>query len=208
MNTWITADTHFSHANIIRYCNRPWQKPSDFYTDEFGKVHWVSYDVAQKNAKEMDNAIITNWNSVVGPNDLVYHLGDYCFGREDYDFDKTFRRLNGKIILIKGNHDKLAARNCRKFLEYHPSGLCETVIEGTNVVLCHYAMRVWNRSHHGAFHLYGHSHGTLPDDPNSLSFDVGVDCNNYFPFSWEQVKARMAKKTFKPIDHHGDKEND
>jgi calcineurin-like phosphoesterase family protein len=64
-------------------------------------------------------------------------------------------------------------------------------------------MRVWNKSHHGAWHLYGHSHGTLPDDPNALSFDCGVDCHNYTPISFEQVEAIMAKKTFKPIDHHG-----
>jgi len=64
-------------------------------------------------------------------------------------------------------------------------------------------MRVWNKSHHGAWHLYGHSHGTLPDDKNSLSFDVGVDCHNFTPINFEQVSAIMKKKNFKPIDHHG-----
>jgi calcineurin-like phosphoesterase family protein len=151
----------------------------------------------------MNEALIANWNSLVGLDDLVYHLGDFCFGREEKDFFSIFNRLNGKIILLRGNHDKLTSRYGNRFLEYHHSGLLETVIEGQPVVLNHYCMKVWNKSHRGTFHLYGHSHGTLGEDPNSLSFDVGVDCNNYFPFSWEQVKARMAKKTFKPIDHHG-----
>jgi hypothetical protein len=66
-------------------------------------------------------------------------------------------------------------------------------------------MRTWNKSHRGSWHLYGHSHGTLPDDPHSMSFDVGVDCHNYRPLSFEQVKAVMSKKLFKPIDHHTDR---
>jgi len=52
--------------------------------------------------------------------------------------------------------------------------------------------------------LFGHSHGTLPDDANALSIDVGVDCNNYFPFTFDQIKAKMDKKSFKPTDHHGE----
>lgn len=64
-------------------------------------------------------------------------------------------------------------------------------------------MRVWNKSHYGAWMLYGHSHGSLIDDPNSLSFDVGVDCHNYKPFSFEEVKEIMSHKIWKAIDHHG-----
>ena len=63
-------------------------------------------------------------------------------------------------------------------------------------------MKVWDHSHYGAWQLYGHSHGTLLDDSDSLSMDCGADCNNYYPFSYEDVKAHMAKKTFKPVDHH------
>jgi calcineurin-like phosphoesterase family protein len=55
-------------------------------------------------------------------------------------------------------------------------------------------MRVWNQSHRGALHLYGHSHGTLPDDANSKSFDVGVDCHDYHPISLDRVLAIMATK--------------
>ncbi len=72
-----------------------------------------------------------------------------------------------------------------------------------DIVMLHYSMRVWNKSHHGSWHLYGHSHGTLPDDPNSLSIDVGVDCHNYQPISYDEIKSIMSKKEFKPVDHHG-----
>jgi calcineurin-like phosphoesterase family protein len=65
-------------------------------------------------------------------------------------------------------------------------------------------MRVWNHSHHGSWHLFGHSHGTLTDDTDSLSLDVGVDCWGYSPVSMEQLDAKMATKTFKPVDHHDD----
>jgi calcineurin-like phosphoesterase family protein len=64
-------------------------------------------------------------------------------------------------------------------------------------------MKVWNGSHKGDWQLYGHSHGTLPDDPNALSCDVGVDCWNYFPVSMEQLRAKMKTKNYKSIDHHG-----
>lgn len=179
MNYWFTSDTHFGHANIIKYCKRPFA-----------------------DSVEMNEAIIENWNNVVGANDLVYHLGDFAFGREDYIFDGLIKRLKGLIVFIKGNHDRLAWRNRGKFYAAHDS-YHEIEIGGKDITLCHYAMRVWNKSHHGAWHLYGHSHGSLPDDPNSLSFDCGVDCFGFRPINFDEVAAVMAKKNWLPIDHHG-----
>jgi calcineurin-like phosphoesterase family protein len=178
MKHWFTSDTHFGHANIIKYCNRPF-----------------------KSLEEMDKTIINNWNKVVSAGDIVYHLGDFCFGREDSTFDFYLRRLNGLIIFIKGNHDKLAWRNRRHFYRAYDSYFEEEVNE-QSITLCHYSMNVWNKSHYGAWHLYGHSHGTLPDNPHSLSFDCGVDCTEFTPLSFEQVKEKMAKKLWRPIDHH------
>jgi calcineurin-like phosphoesterase family protein len=66
-------------------------------------------------------------------------------------------------------------------------------------------MKIWRNSHRGSWHLYGHSHGGLHESPNSLSFDVGVDARDYRPISFDEVSKLMAKKTFKPIDHHGAK---
>jgi calcineurin-like phosphoesterase family protein len=73
------------------------------------------------------------------------------------------------------------------------------------IVLCHYAFEVWNKRHFGSWCLHGHSHGTLPSPDHMARYDVGVDNNDYFPVSYEQVKFIMTRKVFKPIDHHGTK---
>jgi calcineurin-like phosphoesterase family protein len=171
---FFTSDTHFGHNNIIKYCNRPFS-----------------------NIDEMGQAIIDRWNSIVKKNDTVFHLGDFCF----HNFNRYFYALNGKIILIKGNHDNEAWKNRDKFFEFRDS-YYEIKIDNQPITLCHYAMLVWNKSHYGAWHIYGHSHGTLPDNPNSLSFDCGVDTHNFYPYSFDEVKEIMSKKIFVPIDHH------
>ena len=80
-NIFFTSDTHFNHTNIIKYAQRP-------YSD----------------AEEMNEDLIKRWNSVVGKNDIVFHLGDFMFGNINRFWE--FRsRLNGKIYLIHGNHD-------------------------------------------------------------------------------------------------------
>ncbi len=66
------------------------------------------------------------------------------------------------------------------------------------VILFHYALRVWNASHWGSYHLYGHSHGSLPDDPTARSFDIGVDCHEYYPLSYNEVKQIMQQKAWSP----------
>lgn len=179
---FFTADTHFGHANIIKYCNRPF-----------------------KTVQEMDETLITNWNNKIGQDDVVFHLGDFSFG----DADKYRKRLNGSIRFIRGNHDKPAEHlhytnknlKDKPFLSFEDVRM--VVIGDQRIWLSHYAHRVWPHSHRGCWHLYGHSHGTLPDDPNALSIDCGVDCHNYTPLSVEDIKRIMNKKTYKPIDHHG-----
>jgi calcineurin-like phosphoesterase family protein len=185
-NIFFTSDTHFNHSRVIEYCNRPF-----------------------KDVETMNEALISNWNSVVTPDDVVYHLGDFAFGNED-GVNRIMQRLNFKHMhFIKGNHDKsfcnwyrMVSHGMGTKVTLHDSYL-ETKIDGNHFTLCHYAMRVWNKSHHGAWHLYGHSHGTLPDDPQSLSFDCGVDCHSYQPITFERVREIMEKKRFKAIDHHG-----
>jgi calcineurin-like phosphoesterase family protein len=158
----------------------------------------------------MDEMLIKNWNSCVQPGDSVYVVGDMCLARPEYGVSRI-GRMNGQKFLIEGNHDKgcLKSQAFRDlFVWVRP--LFELKVPDTDaqdshtqrIVLCHYAMRVWNKSHRGAWQLYGHSHGTLPDDPKSFSMDVGVDPNNYTPLSYSQVKARMSKKTWSPVDHH------
>ena len=188
MNTFFTSDTHFGHANIIKYCKRPFA-----------------------DVREMDNTLIHNWNAIVRPEDTVYHLGDFAVGGGPAA--PYLHRLNGTICFCLGNHDKRLVKTYQdielKLQSYQikraESGipyLREVTIEKQEIVLCHYAMKVWNGSHKGSWQLYGHSHGTLPDDPTALSCDVGVDCWNYYPVSMEQLRAKMKTKAYKPVDHH------
>ena len=79
MEMFFTGDHHFGHANIIKYCNRPFN-----------------------SVEEMDEMLIDEWNYVVNPDDIVYHLGDIAFSMNE--LDKIIRRLNGTIYIIPGNH--------------------------------------------------------------------------------------------------------
>ena len=170
MNTWFIADTHFGHGNIIRYCGRPFQSLADH-----------------------NETIINNWNSVVQPNDHVYHLGDVGFGSPDYLY-RVLQRLRGRIHLIKGNHDDPAIREpaAARFSFIKDTHFVKTQHKGKKIeiFLSHYAHRTWPKSNHGSIHLFGHSHGNMP--PHGLSFDVGVDCWNFTPISLDIVLEKAA----------------
>jgi len=209
-NIWFTADTHFGHFNIAKYCGRPFldaetkAKLADLElqlpNDRTSKTKNEIYGIKNRVTREMDATLIANWNSRIAKDDQVYFLGDFCFA----DTDQTKRyidSLNGNIAFIEGNHDKSVQQFRHLFKPF--TKYMKITIDGIPVILFHYALRVWDRSHHGAYSLYGHSHGSLPDDPNSLSFDCGVDTNNFFPYSWDDVKRKMASKTWKAVDHHG-----
>lgn len=173
MAVWFTSDTHFGHKNIIKYSNRPFN-----------------------SVDEMDEAMIAEWNARVKPDDEIYHNGDFAFHKNP---DRYLSRLNGIKHLIIGNHDSDVCLSSYHWASVQPYK--ELVVNNTKLVLCHYAMRVWNRSHHGALMLYGHSHGSLPGSSQSL--DVGVDCWDYRPVNLYEIQDRM--KTLKPYssgDHH------
>ena len=187
MNYWWSADFHLNHKNIIKYSNRPFS-----------------------NIGEMNEAIMNNWNKCVQPGDTSYFLGDFCFGDEK-SIAEFFRRLNGKIKIVFGNHDKTLRKFSKRDILSHGDlkdrieflgDYVETTINSQFIVMCHYAFRVWNKRHHGSWNLFAHSHGSLKDDINSRSIDVGVDCHNFFPINFIQIKDIMSKKIFKPVDHH------
>jgi calcineurin-like phosphoesterase family protein len=175
---WFTADHHFGHENIIKFCNRPFQ-----------------------TIDEMDTVLFQRWNEKIKHDDTVYHLGDFTLQGMD-KFRMYIGRLNGSINIVPGGHDFRWLDNARKetsgshisileplvtleLPDYSPDGKHPLVI-----VLCHYAMRVWDRSHYGSLHLYGHSHGNLPGIENSM--DVGVDTNNFYPYSVDDVLKKLG----------------
>lgn len=81
MRYFVIGDTHFGHSNIIKYCNRPF-----------------------RDVEEMDRVLIKNWNETVSNHDIVIHLGDFAFCARERA-KEICSQLNGKKILIKGNHD-------------------------------------------------------------------------------------------------------
>lgn len=185
MTIYFTSDLHFFHERVIAYSKRPF-----------------------KNAEEMNEGLITNHNAVVRDEDEIYYLGDISFGKEK-ETESVLRRLNGTKYLLLGNHDRKLRSN-NNLLKYFQwaKDYAEITVEKQFIVLMHYALRTWNKSHYGSWSLFGHSHNSLPDDPNLLSTDVGVDAWNYYPVSFEQLKEHMAKKVWKPIDHHGKRESE
>lgn len=182
---FFTADTHFWHTPIIQYCNRP-----------FASV------------EEMNETLIKNWNAVVPPRGLVYHIGDFAWGRgKGYQVggvENVLSRLNGQIFLIEGSHDKPAKQLIRHFVKILP--LHKIKVEGQDVVLCHYCMRVWQRSHYGSWHLFGHSHNRL--EPIGKSLDVGVDGHGFCPWTWNEIKEYMKTRSdnFNQIQTYGGRE--
>jgi calcineurin-like phosphoesterase family protein len=114
-------------------------------------------------------------------------LGDVCWSGHHKEI---LPRLNGNKILIKGNHDKTAHFKGNLVQVIYDTKMIE--VECQRIWLSHYAHRSWNCSFHGSWHLYGHSHGMLED--YGLSTDVGVDCWDFYPVSFEEIKQHMKGK--------------
>jgi len=181
-----SADSHFFHDNIRKYSNRPFV-----------------------NVSEMNEALVNNWNSVVTNDDIIYFLGDFAMGNVEAAVE-IYKRLNGKEKhLIIGNHDK-DQRIIRMFTTAQQYK--KIYVEDQKIILMHYAMRVWDCSHHGSWKprggkdnpsimLHGHSHGSLQG--NNQSLDVGVDCWNYYPITLEQIEERLVTlPIYSSGDHH------
>ena len=179
---FFTSDNHYFHYNIISSCNRPF-----------------------KDENEMNESLINNWNFVVDEESVVFCLGDFAWG--GYNKWKDIRsRLNGKIILITGNHDnKNLTPTAKVELFEFVTQQMYLRIEGRPVYLNHYPFLtyagIYREPQDQVWALHGHIHL----GPNSLEgrdiprmkylyptqYDVGVDMNNYTPISWNEVKNKI-----------------
>lgn len=180
--TFFTSDTHFGHANIIKLCSRPF-----------------------KDVEEMNEKLVENWNKVVPENGTVFHLGDFAFGGSTL-WNSIIPRLNGRIYLILGNHDRKNIRQgyMDKFVDIVPQ--MQIDIEGRSVYLNHYPFLCYGgsyRDENSVWQLFGHVHSGpnctgLDCDRLGILFpyqyDVGVDNNNYTPISWQQVKDAINQQ--------------
>lgn len=162
--TFITADHHFGHANIIRHTGRPFA-----------------------NADEMNRRMVEAWNAVVRPDDVVYHLGD-LFWSETVT-RAVLPRLRGTIHLLLGNHDK--RWKPQRFVDIVIEPLIKLIaVDGVRVVLCHYPLLTWPGAHHGTWHFHGHSHGKIPNTGRRV--DVGVDRWDFLPMTVGGIVERVT----------------
>lgn len=146
----------------------------------------------------MDEALISNYNKVVGPYDYSYILGDISYRTPQQTVD-IFKRMNGIKTIVKGNHD--SREMVRALIE---SGVVSRVVDywemhdkpsGSKLVLMHYPLLTWRADRHGSIHLHGHCHGSI-DDQNLdvLRMDVGVDTNKYAPISLTDILTIMTAR--------------
>lgn len=183
MTTWFTSDQHFGHTNIIEYTKRPFS-----------------------SVDEMDNIMVERWNERVKREDLVYHLGDFTLSNYK-GFEYYMEKLNGTIFIIPGGHDHRWLKSYKR----NGSDAKFTVLEklitinvrGVELVLCHYPMLSWEKSHYGTIHLHGHTHGTIGcmgragdvqvplGERTGIRMDVGVDCNNFYPIGITDIINRI-----------------
>jgi len=178
--TWITSDIHFHHHGILKFCaaTRPYA-----------------------NTDEMNEVIISQWNSMISPIDKVYILGDVAFG----DVQKATRIINrcrGEKVLITGNHDiknlkDRMFRNC--FTEVHDYHAFN--YKGEYIVLFHYPMWEWDQMHRGSIHFHGHLHAR-PCGVDGRIMDVSMDGNNCTPYLLDNLVKVMLKRPVRA--HYGD----
>ena len=172
MEYFFTSDTHFGHRRIIELSHRPFS-----------------------SVEEMDEVIITNWNSMIGPKDLVMHLGDFNLGGSMSDY---LSRLNGYKHLIRGNHDPKLGKCLRSgFLSVREVHRFK-MVPGVRIWLSHYPHRSWPGSAKGELHLHGHCHGNAKHYTNSM--DVGVDTNNFKPYPLDEILEWIDNGEI--VDHH------
>lgn len=188
-NIWFSSDFHFGHKNIAGPMVSAW------------KSGYRNFE----SVEGMNSVLTKTINKYVKEGDILYFLGDFCFG--GHTTTPTYRHslICKNIHVCRGNHDP----HIHKYADLFSSIQDTLQIKDNNghvIFLSHYAHRVWEGSHKGYIHLYGHSHGSIPDYGKSM--DVGVDVayklfDEYRPFSLEEILQIMNKKEVEFPDHHG-----
>lgn len=180
---FFTSDMHFGHDGIIQFAGRPFE-----------------------NVTEMDDCLIRNWNKSVPDDGFVFILGDIGFAPAKR-IKEIFKQLNGRKILIRGNHDSNYSESLLNslFEEIHDLLYIRIQDESTHrytyIVLSHYPMLDWQSSFRGSWQLFGHLHTrNIPEFQTfqthlfDKQYDVGVDNNQFGPISFSELKEIMLKQ--------------
>lgn len=179
MTIWFTADTHFGHANIISFCDRPYE-----------------------TVQEMNWMIAKNFNELIQPDDTLYHLGDVAMGNLRSSLP-VMQTINGHKILVPGNHDRVFSQNTvayrERFRDEYLQGFDEIadeyVVFDDTFALCHFPFdgdsHDGNRfdklrpEDDGRYLLHGHVHSKWK--VNGRQINVGVDVWDYKPVSLQEL---------------------
>jgi calcineurin-like phosphoesterase family protein len=173
-NTFLISDTHFGHLGVCKFLRddgtklRPWESP-----------------------EEMDEYMVNAWNQVVGKHDKVYHLGDVVINRKALS---TLSRLNGDLVLIKGNHDIFRlgeyATYFRDIRGYH-------VLD--NMLLSHIPVHPDSKGRFKA-NIHGHLHYQIVKKPDGTVdpwyFNVSVERINFEPIPLEIIKDYVSRQDY------------
>jgi calcineurin-like phosphoesterase family protein len=197
------SDSHYAHKNI---CS--------------GTSTWTSGTRQFDKLEDMNDIMVNNINSLLGEDDILFHLGDWSFGGVEMISEFRNKLKCKNIHLILGNHDQ----NIRKsdelkslffsvnemlFLTIVEEQIKNTASVKHNFVLCHFPIASWEEMKRGAIHLHGHVH--LSKDlriGNGKMMDVGMDGNNLYPIELNEILELMKNQPIKSMfsfkDHHED----
>lgn len=174
VDVWFTSDHHFGHANILKFTGFD----GKFIRPEFSSV------------EEMDEIMAERWNSLIKPQDKVYHLGDFSFLNENKSI-KMVKRLNGKKRIVLGNHDKLGAMFYAKHFE-KVLGSKKTTIHELNLILTHWPIQKSEFIEDNWYVVHGHIHTNLTKKSGFIN--VCVEHTNYYPINAEELKKLHDKQ--------------
>ncbi len=172
-NIFVTSDTHFNHANILKFTGKD-DKPirPDF-----------------KNVQEMNEKIIDNWNKMITPQDKIYHLGDVYFGSQQ-EAEKILCRLNGKKRLVVGNHDCIYGKG-NPLQKYFQKIYMWRLFKEFNMLLSHVPIHK-DSFRKVEYNVHGHIHEKAPYEQGYIN--VSVEKTKYSPVPIEEVIKRYKNQ--------------
>lgn len=162
------SDLHFGHANIIRFCDRPFD-----------------------SVEEMDRVLIDNWNARVRIDDHVYIVGDFAY-RNAQPVTQYLEKLKGHKHLILGNHDQSWTKNVEMDRYFESISKMDDIKDGgRRIVLCHYPLMTWPGRE--SFMVYGHIHANKDGEywPQlqrmNRALNASVEINGYQPVILDEL---------------------
>lgn len=171
---YYTADPHFGHARIMKFCNRP-----------FASI------------EEMDGRLLYAMQEVMQPEDDLWIVGDFAFATSDQAgrLEAMLASIPGRKHLVRGNHDKPWMLKLTGWASTHD--MIEIQDQRTRLTLCHYPMITFPGARHDGLQLFGHVHGNWRGSRNSVN--VGVDCWDYRPVDLTEIKRRARSLPVNPL---------